>query len=58
MALRKPIVQVVPPDTFYNWLKSKNKLGGQYKVPRLNNDRTCVEEVKEVVRQMGVANGQ
>ncbi len=57
MALRKPIVQVVPPDTFYNWLKSKNKLGGQYKVPRLNNDRTCVEEVKEVVRQMGVVRG-
>lgn len=29
--------------TFYTWLKQKNKLGGQHKVPRLSNDRTYLE---------------
>src|SRR5262249_23317975 len=38
MALRKPIIRLLPPDTFYNWLKSKSKLGGQHKVPRLSNN--------------------
>jgi hypothetical protein len=54
MALRKPLIQSLPPGTFYNWLKSKNKLGGQYKVPRLSNDRKNVEEIKEVVAKMAV----
>ena len=30
---------------FYNWLKQKNKLGGQHKVPRLSNSRVFVEEL-------------
>ncbi|MCX6291475.1 MAG: GH3 auxin-responsive promoter family protein [Bacteroidetes bacterium] len=54
MALRKPIVHVLPPESFYNWLKSKKKLGGQHKIPRLSNDRKFLEEIKEVVRQMQV----
>src|SRR5690606_11848652 len=29
--LRKPIVHVVPKGTFYNWMKSRNQLGGQNK---------------------------
>ncbi len=45
MALRRPKVHNAPPLTFYNWLKSKGKLGGQHKVPRLSNDRTYVEEI-------------
>ncbi len=35
----------VPRGTFEHWLKSKGKLGGQHKVPRLNNERTIVDEV-------------
>jgi len=31
--------------TFHNWLKSKGKLGGQNKVPRLMNDRSLIEEL-------------
>jgi hypothetical protein len=31
--------------TFYNWLESKNKLGGQNKVPRLANNRKYLEEL-------------
>ncbi len=33
---------------FDDWLKSKGKLGGQHKVPRLSNDRTVIEEVMEL----------
>jgi hypothetical protein len=43
--LKKPIVQALSSGTFYNWLKRKDKLGGQNKVPRLCNDRRYVEEV-------------
>jgi GH3 auxin-responsive promoter len=43
--LGKPIIRNMPADTFYNWLKSKEKLGGQHKVPRLANHRKFVEEI-------------
>jgi hypothetical protein len=49
MALRKPLIKMLPEHTFYNWMKSKGKLGGQHKVPRLSNDRKFVEEILEQV---------
>lgn len=33
------------PGLFEDWLKSKGKLGGQHKVPRLSNSRQHVEEL-------------
>jgi len=27
------------------WLKQNKRLGGQYKIPRLSNDRKIVEEI-------------
>lgn len=45
MILGPPQIIPVPKQTFYNWLKSKGKLGGQNKVPRLNNERKFVEGV-------------
>lgn len=45
MALKGPLVRIVKPGTFYNWLKSKGKLGGQHKVPRLSNDRKHIEDI-------------
>lgn len=45
LALEMPLIHAVPKGTFYNWLKSKGKLGGQNKVPRLSNDRTYVEDI-------------
>lgn len=45
MILEKPLVHSVNPGTFSNWLKSKNKLGGQNKIPRLRNDRQFMEEI-------------
>ncbi len=40
-----PIVRSVPKGSFNNWLRSKNKLGGQNKVPRLSNNREFIEEM-------------
>jgi hypothetical protein len=34
-----PDVRVVAPGTFARWMKSRDKLGGQHKVPRVINDR-------------------
>ena len=45
LALVAPKIHSVPQGTFYNWLKSKDKLGGQHKVPRLSNDRTYLEDI-------------
>lgn len=45
LALKLPVVKSVPSGIFYKWLESKNKLGGQHKVPRLSNDRKYVEEI-------------
>jgi len=35
----------VSNGTFYKWMKSKGKLGGQNKVPRLSNKRDYVEQL-------------
>ena len=45
MILGSPQLIKVPPQTFYLWLKKNNKLGGQYKVPRLLNDRKIIDEI-------------
>ena len=45
LLLDEPRIRPVPPRTFYNWLKSKGKLGGQHKVPRLANDRKYIDEI-------------
>ena len=50
IALRMPIVHAVQKGVFNAWLKSKGKLGGQHKVPRLSNDRTYVDEILSFVR--------
>ena len=46
IALRMPVIHVLSKGTFTKWLKSKGKLGGQHKVPRLSNDRKLIEEIK------------
>jgi hypothetical protein len=49
MVLRQPVIRVIPKGIFYKWLKSKDKLGGQHKVPRLSNDRKYVDEIMSLV---------
>jgi len=45
VVLKKPIVHIVPEKTFYNWMKSRGRLGGQFKIPRISNSREHVEAI-------------
>lgn len=47
-----PKVSEMPKGVFYQWLKEKNKLGGQYKVPPLSNDRKYIEELLQIYNRM------
>jgi hypothetical protein len=42
-------IKALPKGTFSNWLKYKQKLGGQHKVPRLSNNRDIIEEILETM---------
>ncbi|CAI8310244.1 MAG: Uncharacterised protein [Polaribacter sp. SA4-10] len=48
MTLMMPKIHKAKKGLFYSWLKKKNKLGGQHKVPRLSNSRAFVEELLEL----------
>lgn len=48
MTLKMPKIHVARENLFYDWLKSKDKLGGQHKIPRLSNERHYVEELLEM----------
>jgi len=50
LALKPPQIQVCNSGTFYKWMKSKGKLGGQNKVPRLSNDRVIIEEILALLK--------
>lgn len=43
--LQKPVIQVARKNLFYDWLKSRGKLGGQHKVPRLVNNRSIMDDL-------------
>ena len=45
ITLKMPKVHIARENLFYDWLKSKNKLGGQHKIPRLSNNRDYIEEL-------------
>ncbi len=45
IALRMPVIRKLQKGSFNNWLKSRGKLGGQHKVPRLSNERIFIEEI-------------
>lgn len=49
LTMGPPLVKPVPNRTFYDWLKSKNKLGGQHKIPRLSNNRDYLDDILEQV---------
>jgi hypothetical protein len=43
--LAQPALVVAAPGLFDRWLASTGKLGGQRKVPRLNNDRDIIDQM-------------
>ncbi len=45
----KPIVHAAPEGTFHAWFASKGKLGGQSKVPSVQNDRKVLEEMLYII---------
>jgi hypothetical protein len=50
--LKQPLIHFAKGPVFYHWLKSKNKLGGQHKIPRLSNSREYLDELLEVHKSM------
>ena len=48
ITLKMPKVHAARENLFYDWLKSKNKLGGQHKIPRLSNKRDYIEELLQI----------
>lgn len=45
LVLKMPLVESLKKGTFYKWMKNRNKLGGQNKVPRLSGSREYVDEI-------------
>ncbi|WP_242927729.1 GH3 auxin-responsive promoter family protein [Pontibacter vulgaris] len=41
-------IRSLPLGTFRNYMKSKGKLGGQNKVPRLSNDRSIADDIIKI----------
>lgn len=48
MTLAMPKVHQARNGLFYDWLKTKGKLGGQHKIPRLSNTRNFMEELLQL----------
>jgi len=45
ITLQELEIVVARPALFDDWLRSRGKLGGQHKVPRLSNHRDLIEEI-------------
>ena len=48
MTLNLPKVHQARQNLFHDWLKKKDKLGGQHKIPRLSNSRIFLEELLQM----------
>jgi hypothetical protein len=48
MTLNPLVINVARENLFYDWLKDKDKLGGQHKIPRLSNHRDYLEQLKSM----------
>jgi len=51
ITLNAPTIHEARKHLFYDWLKKKDKLGGQHKVPRLLNTREFLEELLSLNKQ-------
>lgn len=55
MTLNPLVLNIARPKLFYDWLKKKDKLGGQHKIPRLSNERDYLEELKAMQNKSAMA---
>ncbi len=46
MTLNPLVINIARKGLFYDWLKERDKLGGQHKIPRLSNQRDYLEQLK------------
>ncbi len=47
--LRPPRLIAVAPGTFYGWMRHRDQLGGQHKVPRVINDEALFADLRRFV---------
>lgn len=52
LLLIKPLITPVPQGFFYTWMKQKNKLGEQNKVPRLHNARKYLDSIHQALGRL------
>lgn len=50
LALERPHLISAPKGTFYEWMKIRQKVGGQNKIPRLSNDRKYLDELLKLIK--------
>jgi hypothetical protein len=55
IVLGPPQISQVNSGLFHTWLKNKNKLGGQNKIPRLSNERILITEFMELNEALHIA---
>lgn len=53
VAMAPPLITIVEPGTFREWLRDRHKLGGQHKIPRVTNSREIIDEVLRISVRMG-----
>jgi len=48
LIIKEPKITIINKGVFLKWLDNRNKLGGQNKITRLNEDRRFAEEIKKI----------
>ncbi len=51
LILRPPKLVVIENNEFYIWLKENNRLGGQYKIPRLTENRVIADRIIKIKKK-------
>ena len=49
LSLGRPVIRIIEKGLFYNWMKFREKAGGQNKVPKLSNDRKYVDSILQYI---------
>ncbi|MCK9500692.1 MAG: GH3 auxin-responsive promoter family protein [Lascolabacillus sp.] len=49
LSLNIPVVRSLEKGVFYSWMKQREKIGGQNKVPKLSNDRRYIDCILDFV---------
>ena len=45
LVISTPKITSIKNNEFYNWLSKNNKIGGQFKIPRLHNDKVIINDI-------------